>query len=155
MLWYKPLMKIRPVTLPDRDEWLRMRSLLWPRQVDEHGPELDLYYHGRSVHITACLVLERQTTGLGGFVELNIRSYAEGSLEPRVPYIEGWFVDADLRRRGHGLALIEAAQSWALRQGFQELASDTELDNEVSIRAHLKMGFVEQDRMVCFLKTLK
>ena len=34
------------------------------------------------------------------------------------------------------------------------MASDTWLDNEASIRAHVKMGYVEVERLVHFVKKL-
>ena len=92
---------------------------------------------------------------MGGFLELNVRNYAEGSRANRVPYIEGWFVTADLRGRGHGKQLIETAEQWALKNGYNELASDAELENEASIAAHKALGFTEVDRVVCFIKQLQ
>lgn len=38
--------------------------------------------------------------------------------------------------------------------GGLEFASDCELDNEDSLKFHLKMGFVEANRIICFTKRL-
>ncbi len=58
------------------------------------------------------------------------------------------------RGRGYGKALMTMAERWARAQGYTELASDTELDNTAGILVHKKLGFVETERIVCFLKKL-
>ena len=47
-----------------------------------------------------------------------------------------------------------AAENWAREKGCTEMASDTWLDNEPSIRAHLKMGYNEVERLVHYVKQL-
>ncbi|MCP4756688.1 MAG: GNAT family N-acetyltransferase, partial [Proteobacteria bacterium] len=56
---------------------------------------------------------------------------------------------------GIGKALIKAAEDFALKMGFNELASDAELTNEHSIAIHKKIGFKEVSRTVHFVKTIK
>jgi aminoglycoside 6'-N-acetyltransferase I len=99
-------------------------------------------------------VVERSDGKLGGFLEAGTRKYAEGCKSSPVGFIEGWYVDADLRRRGIGKVLVQAAEEWAHSQGLTEIASDTWLDNEVSIQAHLKLGYEEAERLVHFAKKL-
>ena len=91
---------------------------------------------------------------LAGFVEIGSRSYAEGCESAPVAYLEGWYVDPDARRSVLGRRLVEAAEDWARANGFTELASDAELDNEVSHRAHWALGFDEVERQACFRKRL-
>ena len=55
-------------------------------------------------------------------------------------------------RAGVGRRLIEAAERWTVAQGLTELASDVEIDNEGSLRAHAALGFDETFRVVQFLK---
>jgi aminoglycoside 6'-N-acetyltransferase I len=50
---------------------------------------------------------------------------------------------------------MSTAEHWALDNGFNELASDTEVYNELSMKIHKKLGFEEVDRIVCFLKKLE
>lgn len=100
------------------------------------------------------LVAERPQGGLGAFVEVGSRSLAEGCDTQPVAYIEGWYVDPDLRRQRIGTTLIQAAAAWAQANGFSELASDAELANEVSHAAHRALGFVEIVRIVCFRREL-
>lgn len=145
--------RIRPVDVPDRADWLRMRVALWPDDPAEHAGEIDLFFAGRSRDVVAAFVCEDAAAPVG-FLELNIRNYAEGSDNSRVPYVEGWYVDAEYRGRGVGAALMAQAEAWAKEQGFTELASDCELDNTTSIAAHRALGFEETERVVCFLKQL-
>ncbi len=146
------ILNIRRATPDDRPEWLRMRLLLWP-EVEA----ADLLHEIEGIlqdPLTPVFVLERPGGGLGGFLEASTRKYAEGCVTAPVGYIEGWFVDQDLRGQGHGHRLVQAAEDWARSQGLKEMGSDTWLENEVSIRAHLAMGYEETERLIHFAKTL-
>ncbi len=137
----------------DITHWARMRDALWPDSAATNTQEIEQYFSGQSNHIQECFLAIADETPVG-FIELNIRSYAEGSDQAEVPYIEGWFIDEAYRGRGLGKNLMGAAEAWAKAKGFAELASDAELDNTGSISAHKKLGFTETDRIVCFLKQL-
>lgn len=102
----------------------------------------------------AVLVAERATGGLGGFIELGLRQYADGCDSRPVGYVEGWYVDPDLRQQGVGAALVRAGEEWARAQGCTEMASDCLLDNEGSLRAHLALGYEEAERLIHFRKAL-
>ena len=132
-----------------------MRNFLWPGSLKEHTDEINKYFSNEETDMIEVFVLEKTPGKLGGFIELNVRNYAEGSVSPKVPYVEGWYVDEDLRGRGYGRQLIKAAETWAIENGFNELASDAELQNPDSIAAHKALGFREVERIVCFLKKLK
>lgn len=69
-------------------------------------------------------------------------------------YLEGWYVEPDVRRRGIGRALVRAAEDWGRTQGCTEFASDTEIENAASAAAHTALGFEEVDRVRCFRKRL-
>ena len=148
-------MDLRKVDVTDIDEWVRMRNSLWHSCIEEHLLNIERYFLGNAVNITEVFVLERNNDKLGGFIELNIRNYAEGSESTTVPYVEGWYIDRDLRGKGYGKQLIEIAEKWAKENSFDELASDAELRNLDSIAAHKALGFKEVDRIVCFVKKLK
>jgi len=90
-----------------------------------------------------------------GFLEVSLRDYAEGASSSPVAYLEGWFVAPEYRRQGAGKALVMAAERWAMLRDCSEIASDTLLDNGVSIAAHEKLGYKEVERQICFLKHLK
>lgn len=145
-------LKIRPATAGDRSEWLRMRLLLWPmHDASDLSSDLDGML---ADPMTPVFVAQRPTGGLGGFLEAGTRKYADGCKTAPVGYIEGWFVDEDLRGQGTGAALVRAAEDWARSQGLKEMGSDTWLDNEGSIRAHLALGYAEVERLIHFAKTL-
>jgi len=99
-------------------------------------------------------VAERDDGSIGGYVEVGARSYADGCDTSPVGYIEAWYVDADLRRSGVGRALLTAAEDWARARGYREMASDAQLDNEVSHAAHRHSGYEEVDRVVQYRKVL-
>ena len=146
-------LSIRRVQSADKPEWLRMRVALWghDNSVETLKQELETILGDES---TPVFVAVRADGGLGGFVEAGTRKYAEGCETSPVGFIEGWYVDADLRKQGIGAALIRAAEDWARGLGLTEMGSDTWLDNETSIQAHLKLGYQEKERLVHFGKTL-
>jgi len=147
-------MKTRYATVGDRDALVEMRTKLWPSSVDEHRQELEAYFAGGQCFIDEIVVCENQSGLLVGFAELRMRNYAEGSENPAVPYLEGWFVEGTWRGRGVGALLVAGAETWAESNGYSELASDAELDNDISIKAHVALGFEEVERSVSFLKRL-
>ena len=102
----------------------------------------------------AILVAETRG-GLAGFLEIDLRSHADGCNPSRpVGYVEGWFVAQEYRRQGIGARLLGAAEDWARSLGCVEMASDTWIDNEGSQRAHEAMGFEVVDRCVHYRKNL-
>lgn len=135
----------------DRAEWLRMRRALWP-DCPEEMHVFEVAQHESNSAETAVFIFRRNNGGLGGFVEVSIRDRVDGSMSERVGYVEGWFVDEDLRSTGIGRELIAAAERWTVERGLVEIASDAELENENSIRAHKALGFHETFRLVHFLK---
>lgn len=128
-----------------------MRSALWP---DSEPEEVDALLAGSLRPDIWFLVHERASGGLGAFVEVGTRSYAEGCGTSPVAYLEGLWVDEDLRRNGVARRLIEGVEAWALARGLKELASDADLENHASQAFHLDCGFAETDRVVCFRKVL-
>ena len=91
---------------------------------------------------------------LGGFIEVSERAYAEGCDSSPVPFIEGWYVDPDLRKSGIGAQLVEAAEAWARSKNYTEIGSDLSIDNTVSLTAHLALGYREVERLVAMAKKL-
>jgi aminoglycoside 6'-N-acetyltransferase I len=139
---------IRLLNDTDIKEWFRMRITLWD---DSTEADLDDWL---STPDTATFVIDRGDGRLGGFLEMGQRDYAEGCETSPVAYIEGWYVDEDLRRQGWGKALVMAGEDWARKQALREIASDTWLDNEISIQAHLSIGYEEEVRLVAFRKKI-
>lgn len=145
---------VREVEPADRPEWVRMRFALWPHAtVEEHEADLAEMPGEHHRELAAVFVAPRADGGLCGFLEMSIRSYAEGCDGP-TPYVEGWYTDPDVRGQGVGAALIQAAERWAIGRGYREMASDALLDNVGSHRAHRALGFEEVERSVHFRKDL-
>ena len=141
---------VRRANASDNPEWLRMRQLLWPDEIENLSfEEMNGILADPMLPV---FVAVRPDGRLGGFLEAGTRKYAEGGESSPVGYIEGWFVDPDLREHGVGRALVRAAEAWAQTNGFVEMGSDTWEDNEISIIAHKKMGYEEIERLVHFLK---
>ena len=150
-------MIVRPARRTDFEAIVRLRALLWPAMPDaENRAEVRAILDG-APHSTLPLVqfVAEDNRTVVGFVEVGLRSYADGC-DPTRPcgYVEGWYVTADYRRRGAGRRLIEHAEAWARAQGCTELASDTWLDNDASQQAHVALGFDVVDRCVNFRKPL-
>ncbi len=146
-------MKIRKATRADASAWSVLRTELWPNTYDSHRAEINEYFNGQAIDI-ACVYLLDIDGQVAGFIELNIRNFAEGSRRARVPYVEAWVVASAYRGKGYGKALMQFAQNWAQDQGYSELASDTELGNESSIAIHKHLGFNQTEQLVCFIKQL-
>lgn len=147
-----PDILIRRAEPPDLDNWLRMRRLLWP--YSDPGQLRTEMERMLGSLLEPAFVAVRPDGSLGGFLEAGLRKYADGCSTSPVGYIEGWYVEEDLRRQGVGARLVRAAEEWAREQGCAEMASDTWLDNDPSISAHHSLGYEECERLVHFCKKL-
>jgi aminoglycoside 6'-N-acetyltransferase I len=149
---------IRLAQLSDRDQLVRFREALWPETpTEEHSRELTQILEGKPVVTMPLIILvaEASDRSLAGFLEVDLRSHADGCNPSRpVGYIEGWYVAENDRHRGIGKKLLAAAEDWARSQGCVEVASDTWVDNEVSQRVHEALGYEVVDRCVHYRKTL-
>jgi len=142
---------IRRAMLEDKAEWFNMRKQIWPEVPDEFMRfDMDGILASDNDAVLFALVEGRPV----GMIEIRLRDYGEGCETSPVGYIEGWFVYSDMRGKGIAGALTQAAEDWARGKGCTEMASDTWLDNEASIRAHLKLGYFEVERLVHFVKRL-
>ena len=145
-------MTVRLLEESDIPQWTQLRSELWS---NESHAELDV--EGRaSLMADPPLIVFVAAEGekLAGFLEMDLRSYAEGCASTPVPYVEGWYVAPDWRRRGVGGALMSAAEQWSRERGYTELGSDTEDLNRLSRDAHAALGFEEVETLVVFRKAL-
>ncbi len=148
----KEALHIRRAIEGDRREWLRMRDALWPDETRaRHREEMDEYLRENGA---VAYVAVRRDGGLAGFVETTIRPKADACDTSPVGYVEGWYVDADVRRRGVGRRLVRTAERWARERGCAEMGSDCLLENEVSLRAHIAIGYEERERLIHFRRWL-
>ena len=89
---------IRSISPKDHKEWFRMRDILWPGEDKSlHDKEMAEYIQGGNEVV---FVAEHPNKGLCGFIEVGMRSVAEGCESNPVAYIEGWYVDKDMRSMG-------------------------------------------------------
>ena len=149
---------IRPAELSDCDQLVRMREALWPKtSAEEHAREVIKILEGEAVVTLPLIILVAEASNriLAGFLEVDLRSHADGCDPSRpVGYVEGWYVAENYRHQGIGRKLLAAAEDWARSQGCVEIASDTWVDNEVSQRVHEALGYEVVDRCVHYRKTL-
>ena len=132
---------------------MRLRACLWPStRTEEHELETAEMLRNPDQHAVFLSVAE--DGNLEGFIELQIRSYAEGCGPGPVPCIEGWYVEPHKRRQGIGRSLVEVAEQWARQRGFKEMYSDTEIENELGQEAHRRLGYRVVETIVCFRKDL-
>ena len=90
-----------------------------------------------------------------GFCECSLRyDYVEGTSSSPVGYLEGIFVLEEYRNLGIASSLLAESEMWAKKKGCTEFASDCELENNDSLKFHLKAGFKEANRIICFKKDL-
>lgn len=145
-------MRVRPLAPGEITRWIDLRAGLWPDQ-----PRAELDAEGRAALIAdpPLTVFVAEVDGmLAGFIEIGLRSVAEGCASSPVPYVEGWYVAAAARRRGVGRALMQAAEAWGRGRGYTELGSDTQADNRLGRDAHAAVGFEEVEALVVFRKSL-
>ncbi|MFL5479950.1 MAG: GNAT family N-acetyltransferase [Gemmatimonadaceae bacterium] len=145
-------MRVRAYSDADWPEWLRMSSALFP---EYSAGDLAKGMKDFRARLDAEVFLaERDDGSVAGFVEVGSRPYADGCDTGPVGYVEAWYVEPSVRRAGYGRALLNAAEEWARRQGYAEIASDALLDNEASHAAHRAVGYEEVGRVVQFRKVL-
>jgi aminoglycoside 6'-N-acetyltransferase I len=143
---------VRRLADGDEVEWLRMRQSLWPDEtLNDHQAEIEEMRRDPTCQV---FVAERAAGGLCGFLEMGQRKYAEGCDTSPVGYIEGWYVDPDMQRKGVGKMLVQAAEDRARQLGLLEMASDCLIDNTTSLAAHLALGYEEVERLITFRKEL-
>jgi len=147
---------IRPAQLSDHDQLARLRKALWPNaSADELARELIRILEGKATLPLIVLVAEASDRTIVGFLEIDLRSHADGCDTSRpVGFIEGWYVAENHRKKGIGRKLLAEAEQWARGQGCVEIGSDTWIDNELSQRVHEALGYEVVDRCVHYRKTL-
>ncbi len=149
----EPNYAVRPLRESDLNEWFRLRKLLWDENEDEdHKAEmLDILGHADSQLV---LVADSGNGSLIGFLEASIRPFVEDCVSDHVGYLEGWYVEPELRRNGIGSELVRFAERWAKQKGCIEMASDAEVGNDSSLAAHTRLGYEETSRLIHLRKDL-
>jgi aminoglycoside 6'-N-acetyltransferase I len=144
---------IRRIGQSDFDEWNRMRSALWPHHSTEEC-QREMQQLFAATDRAVIFVCEFPDGRLHGFIEAGLRDVAQDCMTSPVGYIEGWFVDPEVRRAGVGWALVEAAENWARAKGCREMASDTHTTNTLGQQAHRRLSYEPGPPIVPFRKSL-
>jgi len=148
---------VRPGAPADVGVVARQFLALWADgSLADHEAEAGAILAGSPASTLPLVVLVAELDGaVVGFVQVGLRSHADGcDTSQPVGFVEGWYVEPGHRLLGVGGALIRAAEAWSRSQGCTEMASDAEIDNGVSVRAHEALGFDVVDRCVHFKKQL-
>lgn len=145
--------KVRPLEEKDLGEWAKLRQHLWRGlSGEENSLEMTRIYEHSETQLV--LIAESPERQLIGFLEASIRPFVEDCHSENVGYIEGWWIEPEYRRNGIGRSLVTGAEHWARNKGCEEMASDSELANELSLEAHVRLGYKETSRLVHLRKEL-
>lgn len=142
---------IRKARMEDVGALAKLACGLWPH----HAPaELEAEFAQTMAKEDAAFFLAWDGEAVG-FAQCQLRhDYVEGTESSPVGYLEGIFVAQGYRRQGVARSLLRACENWAGEHGCAEFASDCELTNTESLLFHLKLGFLEANRIICFTKKL-
>ena len=90
-----------------------------------------------------------------GFAQCQLRhDYVEGTDSSPVGYLEGVLVMENYRNKGIATQLLQHCELWSKENACTEFASDCEISNAESYVFHMKFGFQEANRIICFKKDI-
>ena len=143
---------IREATLNHASAAARLALLLWPgNDLHEFVQNMEDIINNQNSTVFLAFDDEKPV----GFAQCQLRfDYVEGTHSSPVGYLEGLYVEEPYRRQHFAQQLVQACEQWAKSKGCTEFASDCELSNVDSLNVHLKLGFTEANRIICFTKKL-
>ena len=143
---------IKKATITDSRSVAELAKLLWSHhEIDELDEEFKLVISSENA---ACFIYYDEAMPVG-FAQCELRrDYVEGTESSPVGYLEGIYVKTEYRMKGIAKKLLQHSEQWAKTLGCSEFASDCELNNNQSLKFHLKAGFEEANRIICFTKRL-
>ncbi|MFS0824480.1 aminoglycoside 6'-N-acetyltransferase [Bacillus sp. 1P02SD] len=147
-------MEIVKATVKDIRVIVSLALQLWPENDESvFTKEFTELIHDEKAVIF--LAKEKEENEAIGFAQCQLRvDYVEGTESSPVGYLEGIFVREEYRRKGVAKQLLSSCEKWAKSKGCLEFASDVELENDESLKFHLKNGFQEANRIICLTKKL-
>ena len=147
-----PVIIIRKASPGDARVVAELAAELWPEHtVEEFEQEMASLLADHECAVFLAVADERPVA----LAQCQLRyDYVEGTESSPVGYLEGIFVSEAFRRQGIAGRLLHSCEEWARTVGCREFASDCELANEESRQFHLRMGFAEANRIICFTKSL-
>ena len=143
---------IRKANMNDLPRLTELAMELWP----DHAVDTMYYDLGKiMVEGESVFFLAYRDDVAVGFAQCQLRhDYVEGTSTSPVGYLEGIYVRAEDRKLGFAGQLVQACEEWARAEGCAEFASDCVIDDADSLAFHLKLGFKEANRIICFAKML-
>src|SRR5215208_7864593 len=96
---------VRPMNASDLANWAAMRAALWPEEAAPmHAREIEQILGSEDAW---GFIAEMADGAPAGFAEISLRKFANGCETQPVPFLEGIWVEAPLRRQGIGRLLVE------------------------------------------------
>lgn len=145
-------MHIQQATMEQAPLAATLACALWPaHSVDAFTTDMQQFIQSEDATIMLAFV-EKEAVG---FAQCQLRyDYVEGTNSSPVGYLEGVYVAPAFRTQHIARHLIEACEAWAKEKGCAQFASDCDLENTVSYDVHMRLGFTEANRIICFTKPL-
>lgn len=143
---------VKRVTKEEVEVVVVLALMLWPNHTKE---ELLDDFNVLIKEDNAMLFLAYDKDSPIGFAQCQLRfDYVEGTESSPVGYLEGIYVIEEYRNQGIAKGLCLAGEDWAREKGCTEFGSDIEIHNIDSYNFHLKVGFKEANRVICFTKKI-
>lgn len=145
-------MEIEKLSAANVNELTRLALALWPDCLFDE--ESNNFKQMLSAENETCFLAREQNFYIA-FSQVSIRTdYVEGSTTSPIGYLEGIYVKPEHRSKGIATHLLRHAIDWANQKGCKQFASDAEFTNTGSIAFHLRSGFHEENRIVCFIREI-
>lgn len=136
----------------DYKEVAGLALLLWP---DHELQELQEEFKNILFCEEELILLAYDKGEAMAFAQCQLRhDYVEGTESSPVGYLEGIYVKEEHRGKGFAKELLMECEKWAKEKDCSEFASDCELSNVDSLKFHLRAGFKEANRIICFTKKI-
>lgn len=134
------------------DDIVSMGLKLWPdNEADDLRKEFAAILQSDKDRIFVCKDNEKCIA----FIHVSLRfDYVQGAISSPVGYVEGVYVQPEYRLQGISTGLLKKAENWAKERGCTQMASDIEMDNTGSYEFHIKSGFKEAGKIICFIKDI-
>lgn len=132
--------RIKKVNEKNYDEWVDLRKYLWPGS--EFDEELKTYFDEESKwnYVNDPVWIAYVGKKSVGFIEISIHQ-TEPWHQTKMSYIEGVYVIPELHKKGIASKMVYIATKWSRKRKLNFIGSDTQVDNDVSIKMHLALGF--------------
>jgi aminoglycoside 6'-N-acetyltransferase I len=150
----KELWRIEAPAASTLPAWRRMRHALWPEMTEEENAhETESMVEDSRSFIRIALNAQDEPAGFAEAALLRMDN-VNGCATSPVAFLEGLYVEPQVRRQGMARALVSAVEEWGRKMGCREFASDALLENVSSHSMHRGLGFQETERVVYFRKDL-